>query len=90
MFDVVASTIESHVQRANLVNPFAQFTTVHGETFSDAIGRILDDSHENEKLYDGHNSDVAISVKRDGDGYWVVVGYLPVPAIYGPSADEGA
>jgi len=78
----IATTIESHVQRANLVNPFAQFTIVHGETFSDAIGRILDDSHENEKLYDGHNSDVAISVKRDGDGYWVVVGYLPVPAIY--------
>lgn len=78
----IASAVEAHAKRANLLNPFVQFTIVHGETFSDAVGQILDDSRENEKLYDGHNTDVAISVSAGSDGYWIAVGYLAVPTIH--------
>jgi len=78
----IASPVEWHVKHAQILNPHLQFTIVHGRTFGDVVGQILDDSHENQKLYDGHNSDVAISVTTGGEGYWVAVGYLAIPTIH--------
>ncbi|MFT3694146.1 MAG: hypothetical protein QM831_13460 [Kofleriaceae bacterium] len=77
----IASVEAWHVKHAGLSNPFVQFTTVHAETFSDAVSLILDDSTQNQKLFDGHNTDVAIALVQD-HGYWITVGYLAVPVVH--------
>lgn len=78
----VESALDWHTKHAGILDPFVQYTVVHGVSFADAISQVLDDSKQNQKLFDGHNSDVAIAIVADDRGYWVAVGYLAVPVIY--------
>lgn len=76
-----ASSPDWHVRHVGLRNPYAQFTVVHADTLAGIVSKVLDDSTQNEKYFDGHNADIAVAIKPGDDGYWVAVGYLAVPAV---------
>ncbi|MFT3694145.1 MAG: hypothetical protein QM831_13455 [Kofleriaceae bacterium] len=75
------SAPEWHVKQAGIRNPYVQFTVVHADSLAGVVSKVLDDSAQNEKYFDGHNSDVAVAIKPVADGYWVSVGYLAVPTV---------
>ncbi|HEY0254991.1 MAG TPA: hypothetical protein VGC41_25870, partial [Kofleriaceae bacterium] len=77
-----SSELEWHVKNAGILNPFVQFSTFHATSFADAVSKLLDDSAQNQKIFDGHNTDIAITIKPEAEGMWVAVGYLPVPTIH--------
>ncbi|MFT3694144.1 MAG: hypothetical protein QM831_13450 [Kofleriaceae bacterium] len=77
----IFSIPEWHLKRANVLNPFAEFTEFHTDSLGSAVTRIVDDEHQKQKYLDGHNADISVSVRPDDKGYWVVVGYLGVPRI---------
>lgn len=70
-----------HLHKALLKNPFVEFTEFHVASLGGAVTRIIDDEVQKQKYLDGHNTDIAVAVKKDTTGYFVVVGYLKVPNI---------